>query len=130
MEDHIASLLNGFVDRINELQEVKYYGFTIAQFKTLKEGEWETWGSNPGIYYFIRNGQIEYVGRALNSNGLKRRVDEQLKLTGQAWDEITFDPNTWIGIYAFHATDWHWVKSVEVYLIDKLVPKPTFNKRF
>lgn len=90
----------------------------------------ESLSNEPGIYYFLQNNMVKYVGRALPSVGLKKRIQVQISAYGDiAWDSIINDEEVEIGVIIFKHEDWYFTSALEHYLIEKL-EKPIFNKRF
>ncbi|QED49665.1 hypothetical protein [Cytobacillus dafuensis] len=83
-----------------------------------------------GIYYFIQDEQIVYVGRALPSVGLKSRILNQINAFGDTkWDTVINDNKTEIGVIIFEDFDqWYFISALEHFLIEKL-ERPIFNKR-
>lgn len=116
----------GFMRRISALSAPRRFTFTVEDYS--KGGvPWHEW-EEPGIYYFVRDGVVEYVGRAIPSTGLKSRVVDQMSRSGDPiWNEVRENPKTEICLIAFDRDDWHWIAALEVLLIDKL--RPRFNLR-
>ncbi|WP_057760299.1 hypothetical protein [Cytobacillus praedii] len=83
-----------------------------------------------GIYYFVQENKVKYVGRALPSVGLKSRILNQINAFGdKEWDCVIKDIHTEIGVIIFNEIEqWHFISALEHYLIEKL-ERPVFNKR-
>ncbi|MED3571305.1 hypothetical protein [Cytobacillus praedii] len=83
-----------------------------------------------GIYYFVQENKVKYVGRALPSVGLKSRILNQMNAFGdKEWDCVIKDIHTEIGVIIFNEIEqWHFISALEHYLIEKL-ERPVFNKR-
>lgn len=83
-----------------------------------------------GVYYFIQNGQVKYVGRALPSVGLRSRIFNQVTAFGdEKWDMVIKDMDAEVGVVIFENPEqWYFISSLEHYLIEKL-GRPSFNKR-
>lgn len=83
-----------------------------------------------GIYYFVQENKVKYVGRALPSVGLKSRIINQMNAFGdKEWDCVIKDIHTEIGVIIFNDIEqWHFISALEHYLIEKL-ERPVFNKR-
>ncbi|MGE8081985.1 hypothetical protein [Peribacillus loiseleuriae] len=83
-----------------------------------------------GIYYFIQNDKIKYVGRALPSVGLRARILNQINAFGdKEWDCVIKEINTEVGVIIFNDIEqWYFISALEHYLIEKL-ERPIFNKR-
>lgn len=87
--------------------------------------------SKCGIYFFVQNGIVKYVGRALPSVGLKSRILNQVNAFGDKnWNKVINDPNVEVAVFIFEDKDqWYFISALEHFLIDKL-EFPEFNKRF
>lgn len=83
-----------------------------------------------GIYYFVQNNAIKYVGRALPSVGLRSRILNQINAFGDVkWDTVIKETNTEVGVIIFNNPEqWYFISALEHYLIEKL-ERPIFNKR-
>jgi hypothetical protein len=83
-----------------------------------------------GVYYFLQNGLVKYVGRALPSVKLRSRVLSQINAFNDAkWDTVIKGENVEIGVITFmEPAQWYFASALEHYLIEKL-EKPVFNKR-
>lgn len=83
-----------------------------------------------GVYYFIQEGKVQYVGRALPSVGLRARIVNQVTAFGDMkWDTVINDMKTEVGVIIFeNPAQWYFISALEHYLIEKL-GKPSFNKR-
>ena len=89
----------------------------------------DTWCGKPGIYYFVNNDEVVYIGRAVPSQGLGNRIGTHIAVNDDSdWGQVVTDGNTRVGMIPFDADDWHWLAALEVYLIDD--PRPKFNKKF
>lgn len=110
----------------NEI-EPKYYEFTIEELRK-DESKWKEWESESGIYYFVEEGSIVYVGRALRNTGLGSRVKNQIESFGDPkWDLIINNNQVKVGIVCIDEEMWFMTSSLELYLIDRL--KPRINSR-
>ncbi len=107
--------------------EFQYYEFTIEELRKEKS-KWNEWENESGIYYFVEEGSIVYIGRALKNTGLGSRVNDQIEAFGNPkWDRIIKNHQVIVGIVCINEEMWFMTSSLELYLIDKL--KPEFNKR-
>ncbi|WP_411347202.1 hypothetical protein [Paenibacillus sp. WLX2291] len=128
-EQTLIDLTNAFLKRI------KYNDFvaapvTLVDLRNIPKKE-QNWSKKAGVYYFLQNDIVKYVGRATPNVGLGIRVYQQANAWGghDGWDNVISDPNTTYGLIIFEdREDWHWLAALEVLLIDKL--RPQFNKRF
>ena len=93
-----------------------------------KEKKWNEWENESGIYYFVEEGSIVYIGRALPGTGLKSRVKDQIEsFEDPKWDRIIKNHQVIVGIVCISEEMWYMTSSLELYLIDKL--NPEFNTR-
>lgn len=110
----------------NEIKP-KSHEFTIEELRKEKS-KWNEWENESGIYYFVEEGSIVYIGRALKSTGLGSRVKDQIEAFGDPkWDRIIKNHQVIVGIACINKEMWFMTSSLELYLIDKI--KPEFNNR-
>lgn len=83
-----------------------------------------------GIYFFIQEESVKYVGRALPSVGLGSRIKNQVTAFGdEKWDTVIKDIATEVGVVIFEdPSQWYFISALEHYLIENL-GRPVFNKR-
>jgi hypothetical protein len=99
---------------------------SIAELRA--ETKWEEWSDASGLYYFVHNDEVVYVGRAFPSVCIGNRIGTRLDTRNdQSWTDVIDDEQTTVGLIPFPPDDWHWVAAIEVKLIDAARPK--FNKR-
>ena len=123
MKEHIDAFLRILKNEI----KFQYYEFTLEELRN-KAKKWNEWENESGIYYFVEEGSIVYVGRALPSTGLGSRVKDQIEAFGDPeWDRIINNHQVIVGIVCINKEMWIMTSSLEIFLIDKL--KPEFNKR-
>lgn len=123
MNEHIGAFLQFLKhDIISQCHK-----FTLEELRKEKS-KWNEWENESGIYYFVEEGSIVYVGRALPSTRLGSRVNDQIEAFGDPkWCRIINNPQVIVGIVCIYEKMWYMSSSLELYLIDKL--KPEFNKR-
>lgn len=127
-ERALFGIVNKFFSRIH-YTEFEILSCTMDELRNVKRGL-QQWNNKAGVYYFLQNNEVKYVGRATPNKGLGSRVYEQGNAFGgkDGWDEVITDSSVKCGLIVFNDNeDWHWLASLEVLLIDKL--KPRFNKR-
>lgn len=93
-------------------------GILEAQSKSyLKNTDW---AHSAGIYLFFKNNELKYVGRALNSTGLAKRVlNQATAFDDPKWDDVIEDPNSSVYIFTVNREESFWVASLEVFLIQR-----------
>lgn len=120
--------INDFFNRIG-YKDYETDSTTISQLRLKKQREQE-WSNKAGIYFFIQDDILKYVGRATPNVGLGRRVYNQINAFGgtNGWDHVINDDETKCGLIVFHNHDeWYWLAALEVLLIDRF--RPEFNYR-
>ena len=127
--------------KVFELLE-KLFSGVEGLSKTIKTGKMKIqefrnanptpYGDSPGVYIFINNGEIVYIGRSLNSLG--HRLWEQIKAgenpqSAPEWASVVNSNNTNLLIIALPKDQNYWASSLETFLIDNTQPRPRFNSR-
>jgi hypothetical protein len=125
-ETELIKAINEFFSYLKQINH-ESATYTINEFEALSKATPPKWTGKHGVYYFVMNGEVQYVGKA-HSLPLRRRTRQQLKPTGKDWDTVAESTDTTIGIIAFDNDEGFWCASLEAYLIDRLWPIP-FNKR-
>ena len=126
-EDKLVKKANHWASRISGFQLMKPLRRSIRELR--QQPDWSAWSSAPGVYYFVYRGEVVYVGRAYPSTHVGNRVGTNInEYSNSEWAEVIRDDDTIVGIWTFPLEDWHWLASLEVWLIDN--PRPKFNMRF
>lgn len=77
-----------------------------------------------GIYYFIQDNIVTYLGAALPSVGLRNRLFSQLNATGYSkWDQLITDDKLEIGVMLFKKEHAHLISDLEYFIVSKLGKK-------
>ncbi|MDZ4180940.1 MAG: hypothetical protein U1E29_17195 [Coriobacteriia bacterium] len=98
--------------------------FTASELRA--DSNWP-WAYVHGVYCFVVDGKVVYVGRALGCTIGQRLWDQLRSVSDPAWAAVVESDDTRIEVFA---TDREWAflgAALEVYLIDRL--KPSFNLR-
>ena len=83
------------------------------------------WRDQPGIYAFHTDRKGVYVGRAARDS-LGMRIRDQVRDRGDiGWNKVI--DSGFVDVFAFSESDWIWVPSLEVALIE--AGTPSRNKR-
>lgn len=123
MKEHIEAFQEMLKNKIIN----KYYEFTLEELRKEKS-KWNEWENESGIYYFVEEDSIVYVGRALPGTRLGARVKNQIESFGDPkWDRIINNNQVIVGVVSINEEMWFMTSSLELYLIDKL--KPRINSR-
>ena len=128
MRKCLKEQIDAFLRILKNEIKFQYYEFTIEELRN-EERKWDAWKNESGIYYFVEEGSIVYIGRALKSTGLGSRVKDQIEAFGDPkWDRIIKNHQVIVGIVCINEEMWFMTSSLELFLIDKL-KQPEFNKR-
>lgn len=99
---------------------------SFSASELLRDPKWD-WGYDHGVYCFIANGEVAYVGRALGST-LGERLWDQLRSTSDpAWAAVVNGDDTRIEVFTVDREHAFLGAALEAYLIDAL--NPDFNSR-
>jgi len=113
---------------MQESQPIPLKVSEIRQFGSV----WPEWSKKVGVYVFIGDDKIHYIGRALKGSTFGARIYSQIAPCDDAdpWHNI-LKPNTKIALFAFsNIEDDYWAASLEIYLIDAFWDQvKEFNKR-
>ncbi|TLN27278.1 hypothetical protein FDZ71_00040 [bacterium] len=113
-----------FTTAVRRLADFDRLGFEVGQL--LDDPNWP-WGYDHGVYCFIVDGAVVYVGRALGCT-LGERVYDHLHSTDDpAWEEVVTRRDNRVEIFAVPEARAFLSASLEAYLIEQLAPR--FNSR-
>ena len=104
----------GFSERVYEVGEL------------LDNRKWD-WGYSQGVYCFISQEEVAYVGRALGKTVGQRIWDQLMSQEDPAWKAIVTDRKAQVRVFAVERKDAYMASAFEAFLIDRL--KPRFNLR-
>ncbi|MGK5654956.1 hypothetical protein [Brevibacillus formosus] len=126
-ESTLSNLTQSFMNRISNIT-IEDEVTTIGELRLKKRKE-QKWNKKSGIYYFVQDEEVKYVGRATPSSGLGERIYIQIGAFGgkNNWDTVIKDDTVKCVMIVFPDEDWHWLAGLEVLLIDKM--RPQFNYR-
>jgi hypothetical protein len=126
-EEELSDHVKLFTQRIAEVGVPQAARRSVQELRSAGRRLPWSWHSQPGIYAFVRDGQVVYIGRAAKDT-LGRRVVDQLRDRGDLrWNAVLDDPSSLVIVFPFGANDWYWVPSLEVFLIER--GAPGFNER-
>ncbi|MDD1502471.1 hypothetical protein PVA17_06785 [Lysinibacillus sp. CNPSo 3705] len=125
----VQNFVNLFSSKISNGLELTYRKETLENIKNHKNFTDEL-KTECGIYYFIQDDIVKYVGRALPAVGLRSRILNQMNAFGDVeWDKVITDNSSEVAVFIFNNREqWYFISALEHYLIEKL-EKPIFNKR-
>ncbi|MCH8027574.1 MAG: hypothetical protein IID63_05560 [candidate division Zixibacteria bacterium] len=127
MRKNLKVHIDAFQEMLKNKIINKHYEFTLEELRKEKS-KWNEWENESGIYYFVEEGSIVYIGRALKNTGLGSRVNDQIEAFGDPkWDRIIKNNQVIVGIVCVNEEMWFMTSSLELYLIDKI--KPRINSR-
>lgn len=126
-ESDLLKRADQLLSRITGLSPPRAVRCTIQE---LRQPTWGDWVREPGVYYFVHQGEVVYIGRALCSQALGNEIGTYInQYDNPEWAAVIRDESTVVGLLVFPRDDWHWVATLEVWLIDG-PSRPKFNKRF
>ncbi len=128
-EIDVFNLVDMFSAKVKSGLDLSYKKETLKNIREIKNFTDEL-KAECGIYYFIQEGFIKYIGRALPTVGLRSRILNQINAFGdENWDKVIRADNTEIAVFIFNDLEqWYFISALEHYLIEKL-ERPIFNKR-
>ena len=119
-----GNYLNSFVDSLKNINITEVNEISIRELRSKKE--WADWSRKIGVYLFIEDGKVVYVGRALNSLG--SRVHNQITSLGDSkWNAIITNDDNTVVVICIEGNMRYLASALEIYLIDSI--KPRFNKK-
>lgn len=126
---NVQSFVDLFSSKINNGLELTYRRESLENIRKVTDYTDEL-KTECGIYYFIQEGIVKYVGRALPAVGLRSRILNQINAFGdEKWDKVIMDNSTEVAVFIFKDLEqWYFISALEHYLIEKL-ERPIFNKR-
>lgn len=120
LERHVA----GFSTALLEHPQFKHMTFTAGELRS--DSNWP-WADVHGVYCFLVNGRVVYVGRALGCTIGQRLWDQLRSVSDPEWATVVESDDTSIQVFATNR-EWAFLgAALEAYLIDHL--KPSFNSR-
>lgn len=115
--------LRDFSASIHEFEDFDQKTFTR---KELRDPDWP-WGFAFGVYCFLVDEEVVYVGRAAG-NTIGERLSDQLRSTSDPdWARVVTADDTIVKVFLVGEDMAHMACALECYLIAKL--KPRFNLR-
>lgn len=125
----LQSFIDLFSSKVNDGLDLTYKKDSIGNIRKDRDFTDEL-KTECGIYYFIQEGTVNYVGRALPSVGLRSRILNQINAFGdENWDKVIMDSSTEVAVFIFNDLEqWYFISALEHFLIEKL-ERPNFNKR-
>jgi hypothetical protein len=102
----------------------KPFHFRISELR--EKTDW-SWGYDHGVYCFVRDGIVLYVGRALGCTLGQRLWDQLRSVSDPAWAEVVEDPKCCVDVFTVDSDHAYLGAALEAYFIDRL--KPRFNRR-
>ena len=123
----VKPVLDGFREALRHASVPTPVEISLGDLRK-RDADWSAWEQKSGVYYFVQDGPLVYVGRALSGTGLGSRIHNQITSFGDpAWDAVIKDDHVLVGLICLPEKDWFLASSLEVFLIQRL--RPRFNKR-
>jgi hypothetical protein len=125
--EQLHELVASFVQMVAELPRPAVSRHAVSTLRVRRRDMPAKWRDMFGIYAFVQDGEVVYVGRAARDT-LAHRIHDQMRDRGDpTWNAVLSDEATFVEVFPFEERDWIWVPSLEVFLIQEGVP--THNKR-
>ena len=119
-------LVDGLRDFMASLQEFEGFERRPFTIKELADPNWP-WGYSFGVYCFLVDGEVVYVGRAAGKT-IGERLWDQLRSTSDPdWKKVVTSDETVVEVFLVDNEATHMACALECYLTAKLEPK--FNLR-
>jgi len=115
-----------FVGRISDSLDPRRFEHPSLDLLQRGRAQPAEWCNHPGIYSFIRAGEIVYIGRAAKDK-LGKRIWDQVRPRPGTWHDLIKDPSTTVVLWAIEPIYWYWVASLEIFLLHPTLPE--YNKR-
>jgi len=116
--------LNDFTSAVHEFEGFGRQSFTIKELRA--DSNWP-WGYSFGVYCFLVEDEVVYVGRAAGKT-IGERLWDQLRSTSDPdWARVVTADDTVVQVFLVGEELTYMVCALECYLIAKL--KPKFNLR-
>ena len=80
------------------------------------------WSAAPGVYVFVNDDKIQYVGKAMALTGLASRAYNQSQPGEIQWNNFLASPSASIVLYALPIDEDVWAPSFECWLINHFAP--------
>lgn len=121
-EQRLMQLYDQFQVRIADLN-IEHVVLTIDALRDIKSTK-QSWWHKAGVYFFIQDGIVKYVGKANLGTGLRKRIYNQIEAFGETnrLDTVISDSSVKVGLFIFPDNDWHWIASLELMLLDNIRP--------
>jgi len=120
----LVDQLRDFTASVHEFEDFDRKSFTIKELRA--DSNWP-WGYAFGVYCFLVEGEVVYVGRAAGKT-IGERLWDQLRSTSDPdWERVVLADETVVQVFLVGKELTHMACALECYLIANL--KPKFNLR-
>jgi hypothetical protein len=120
----LVDQLRDFKVSIHEFEDFERKSFTIKELRA--DSNW-SWGYDFGVYCFLVEGEVVYVGRAAGNTIGQRLADQMRSISDPDWERVVMADETVVEVFFVKKELTHVACALERYLIAKL--KPKFNLR-
>jgi hypothetical protein len=120
----IGGHVDAFLGEVREFPGFERLGFTVGELKA--DSSWP-WGYAHGVYCFVVDDEVVYVGRALGCTLGQRLWDQLRSISDPEWEQVVTRDDNRIEVFSVSAEQAFLGAALEAYLIDRLSPR--FNKR-
>jgi hypothetical protein len=122
-ETELLKKIDAFLGRISAFQRSEPIRKTVEELRSEKKWD-DLWSASPGIYYFVRDDIVVYIGRALPGTNLGARINSHLKsATNEKWVQTLGEKGAAVGLLPFPKADHHWAAALELALLEDGLPE-------
>lgn len=120
----LADGLRDFTASLHEFEGFERRSFTVKDLRA--DSRWP-WGDAFGVYCFLVDGEVVYVGRAAGKTVGERLWDQLRSVSDPDWERVVMADDTVVQVFLVGKEFMHMACALECYLIANL--KPRFNSR-
>ena len=120
----LGDQVNQFLGAVGRFEGFDQLGFTVGDLRA--DSKWP-WGHGYGVYCFVVDDVVVYVGRALGCTLGERLWDQLRSTSGPEWTEVVTRDVNRIELFSVPKEQAFMGAALEAYLIGHL--RPRFNKR-
>lgn len=115
-----------FDAEISRLRGFDNLSFSVGELR--RDPNW-SWGFDRGVYCFLVEDEVVYVGRAVGKSLGERIADQLRQQSDPEWAKVVTTDDNRVEVFAVPKERAFVAAALEVYLIRTLQPRPRFNLR-
>jgi hypothetical protein len=116
--------LRGFIASLGRFEGFDRRSFSVGELRA--DSNWP-WGYAFGVYCFLVDGRVVYVGRAAGETVGERLANQLRSISDPAWARVVTSDENRVQVFLVDKAWTHMAAALECYLIANL--KPEFNLR-